>query len=188
MFRDFLDLIKTLGKKMMSSRLVVLGILFSCMFLVLVLKLFQLQIVNGEQYLRDYIQKTEKEVTTPGTRGNIYDRNGNVLAYNELAYVVTIQDTGDYTSVEEKNAMILRLVRILNKHGEKVEGRFEVGIDEKGEMYYTSASETARKRFLSDLYGLKTIEELTGPDGNIHLILRHTNCSRIDSNIMNWTN
>ena len=131
MFRDFLDLIKTLGKKMMSSRLVVLGILFSCMFLVLVLKLFQLQIVNGEQYLRDYIQKTEKEVTTPGTRGNIYDRNGNVLAYNELAYVVTIQDTGDYTSVEEKNAMILRLVRILNKHGEKVEGRFEVGIDEK---------------------------------------------------------
>ena len=165
MFRDFLDLIKTLGKKMMSSRLVVLGILFSCMFLVLVLKLFQLQIVNGEQYLRDYIQKTEKEVTTPGTRGNIYDRNGNVLAYNELAYVVTIQDTGDYTSVEEKNAMILRLVRILNKHGEKVEGRFEVGIDENGEMYYTSASETARKRFLSDLYGLKTIEELTGPDG-----------------------
>ena len=38
------------------------------------------------------MQRTEKLVTTPGTRGNIYDHNGNLLAYNQLAYAVAIQD------------------------------------------------------------------------------------------------
>ncbi|HIX23646.1 MAG TPA: penicillin-binding protein [Candidatus Lachnoclostridium avicola] len=166
MFDDFLDLIKTLGRKLLSSRLAALAVLFSCMFLFLVVKLFNLQIVNGESYLKDYIQLTEREVTTPGTRGKIFDRNGNVLAYNELAYTVTVQDNGEYATTNERNAMLLRLVRILNKHGEQVEGRFEVAIDENGEMYYTSTSETSRKRFLSDLYGLRTIDELTGPDGD----------------------
>ncbi|HJC47723.1 MAG TPA: penicillin-binding protein [Candidatus Lachnoclostridium pullistercoris] len=166
MFDDFLELIKTLGRKILSSRLAALAIVFSCMFVVLVVKLFNLQIVNGESYLRDYIQLTEREVTTPGTRGNIYDRNGNVLAYNKLAYTVTVQDNGEYADVNDRNAMLLRLVRILNKHGEKVEGRFEVAIDDSGEMYYTSSTETARRRFLSDLYGLRTIDELTGPDGD----------------------
>ena len=166
MFDDFLDLIKTLGRKLLSSRLAALAVLFSCMFAVLIVKLFDLQIVNGESYLRDYIQLTEREVTTPGTRGNIYDRNGNVLAYNELAYTVTVQDNGEYATTNERNAMLLRLVRILNKHGEQVEGRFEVALDENGEMYYTSTSETSRRRFLSDLYGLRTIDELTGPDGD----------------------
>ena len=56
MFDDFLELIKTLGRKILSSRLVALAIVFSCMFVVLVVKLFNLQIVNGESYLRDYIQ------------------------------------------------------------------------------------------------------------------------------------
>ena len=165
MFHDILDLIKTLAGKFISSRLAVMAIVFSGMFAVLISKLFDLQIVHGEDYLRDYIQLTEREVSTPGTRGNIYDRNGNVLAYSELAYVVTIQDNGEYSTSAEKNNMFLRLVRILNRHGESVIGRFEVAIDESGEMYYTSTSETSRKRFLSDLYGLKTIDELTGPDG-----------------------
>ncbi len=165
MFHDFLDLIKKLAGRIFSSRLAALAVLFSCMFAILILKLFDLQIVQGEDYLRDYIQLTERSVTTPGTRGNIYDRNGNVLAYNELAYVVTIQDNGEYSTSAEKNNMFLRLVRILNRHGEEVVGRFEVAMDENGEMYYTSSSETSRKRFLSDLYGLKTIDELTGPDG-----------------------
>ena len=166
MFDDFLELIKTLARKFFSSRLAPLALLFSCMFIILVIKLFNLQIVQGENYLRDYIQLTEREITTPGTRGNIYDRNGNVLAYNELAYVVTVQDNGEYANVNDRNAMLLRLVRILNSHGEEVVGRFEVAIDENGEMYYTSSSETSRKRFLSDLYGLRTIDELTGPDGD----------------------
>ena len=66
--------------------------------------------------------RTERTVSLTGTRGNIYDRSGNVLAYNELSYNVVIQDNGDYETANERNRMLLLLVRILNRHGENVEG------------------------------------------------------------------
>ena len=130
------------------------------MYAGLVHKLFNLQIVNGEQALNDYMQLTEQTLTTAGTRGNIYDRNGKVLAYNKLAYSVTVQDTGEYKTTADQNAMYLRLVRILEKHGETVQGKFEVAIDSNGDMIYTSSSEAGRKRFLRDYYGLKSVDEL----------------------------
>jgi len=56
-------------------------------------------------------------VLLPASRGNIYDRNGNLLAYNELAYGVTIMETG-YYNTNGLNLMVLRLVRLLEKVGE----------------------------------------------------------------------
>ncbi|MEY8337301.1 penicillin-binding transpeptidase domain-containing protein [Lachnospiraceae bacterium 62-35] len=165
MFNDFIEIIQDFLRRFFTSRLTALGALFTTMFLTLIGTLFQLQIVNGEQYLNDYIQKTEKTVKTPGTRGRILDKNGNVLAYNELAHVVTIQDTGKYRKSAEKNAMILQLIQILDKHGEHVEGKFEIAINSNGEMVYTASSETARKRFLRDFYGRRSVDDLDDPAG-----------------------
>lgn len=165
MFSDFFEVIREFFRKLLSSRLTALGTAFMCMFLVLICHLFNLQIVEGETYLTEYIQKTEKNVTTPGTRGNIYDRNGNVLAYNKLAHVVTIQDTGTYRKSAEKNAMLLQLVQILDSHGENVEGKFEISLDANGEMVYTASSEAGRKRFLRDYYGRKNVDELDDAAG-----------------------
>ena len=58
----------------------------------LVYRLFDLQIVNGEDYLNNFRLKIVRERSLPSTRGNIYDCNGNLLAYNELAYNITIED------------------------------------------------------------------------------------------------
>ena len=128
-------------------------------------KLFDLQIINGESYLEDYVQMIEKTVTTPGTRGNIYDRNGKLLAYNELAYAVTVQDTGDYPKSAGMNGMLLKLVQILNKHGYQAQGKLEIALNEDGEMVYTSSSEAARKRFLRDFYGRRSVDELDDEKG-----------------------
>ena len=80
MLRDLLEILQELIKKLLSSRIFALAVIFTGMFAILISKLFDLQIVSGEKYLNDYVQMTEKTVTTPGTRGNIYDRNGNLLA------------------------------------------------------------------------------------------------------------
>lgn len=165
MFSDLFEIVREFLKKVMTSRVFALAALFSCMFFFLIVKLFHMQIVNGEQALKEYISKTLETVYTPGSRGNIMDRNGNVLAYNELAYSVTVQDTGAYKTSAEKNAMFLQLVRILEKHGEAVEGDFKVTIDQNGDMVYTTSSESARQRFLRDYYGLTSVEKLTGSDG-----------------------
>ncbi len=165
MFRDLWEFSKELSRKVFSSRLFILSVVFIGMFIVLVVKLFRLQIIDGEHYQEAYVQMTEKTVATPGTRGNIYDCNGNLLAYNEPAYSVTIQDIGAYPTYSSMNGMLLELVRILDKHGYSVEGRLEIGLDESGQMVYTCTSEAARRRFLRDFYGLKSVDELDDAKG-----------------------
>ena len=162
---NLLELLRELFQRLKASRLFLLSCVYTCLVAVLVLRLYHLQILEGESYLKDYIQMTEKTVSIPATRGNIFDCNGKLLAYNRLSYCVTVQDTGDYRTAAERNGMLLRLVRILNKYGETVTGRFEVGIGEDGSYVFTSANEDARKRFLRDVYGLRRVEELTGSSG-----------------------
>lgn len=165
MLRDVKELLQELVHRIADSRLSALAVLFTGMFLILIGKLFQLQIVEGQRYLDEYVQMTEKTVATPGTRGNIYDRNGYLLAYNVPAYSVTFQDNGVYNRNSTMNAMLLKLVRILDAHGYPVQGRLEIGLNEQGEMVYTSSSEAARKRFLRDYYGVKSVDELDDAKG-----------------------
>ena len=166
MLNDLYEILKESLKKLLASRTFILGVFFVFLFGVLAVQLFKLQIIEGEEYQENYMAKTEKTIKLAGTRGNIYDRNGNLLAYNQLAYNVTIQDNGDYTTTAERNRMLLLLVQILNRHGEKVRGEFAVAIEPSGEMVYTTSSETARKRFISDYYGLKSPSELDAEDGS----------------------
>ena len=148
MLRDFLktirELAEELGGRIRASRLFLLGTVYALLIAAMVLRLYRLQILEGESYLKDYIQMTEKTVSLPATRGNIFDCNGKLLAYNRLSYCVTVQDTGDYRTALERNSMLYRLVRILNRHGEKVTGRFEVGMAEDGSYVFTSSSEEAQ--------------------------------------------
>ncbi len=165
MFRDLLELIHIGVKRVITSRIFALAVIFICMFAGLVVRLFNLQIVQGEEYMRKYESKILRTAYTTGTRGNIYDRNGVVLARNELAYSVTIQDTGIYTTDQSKNLMILELVRILDRQGETIQGDLPVAIDQNGDFVFTTSSETARLRFLRDFYGRRSVSELDDEEG-----------------------
>lgn len=165
MFDELLEIVKEFFKKLFSSRLFALSVIFTVMFAGLLGKLFQMQILDGSEYQETYMQRTEKSVTTPGSRGNIFDRNGNRLAYNELAYSVTIQDLGDYPRPSSRNQMLYRLVRILDRRGETVEGKFEIALDQNGGMFFTSSSDSARTRFFLNFYGLSSTTGLNDPKG-----------------------
>ncbi len=69
---------------------------------VLIYRLFVLQIVNGENYLDNFQLRIRREVSISSTRGNIYDRNGKLLAYNELAYSVIMNDLAESSSAHDK--------------------------------------------------------------------------------------
>lgn len=169
MLRDFLEFLRDrferLQQNFKASRLVLLGFGYMGLLCIMIFRLYHLQIINGESYQKNYLQKTEKTVAIPATRGNIFDANGKLLAYNRLSYNVTIKDSGEYRKALQRNQMYYRLIRILNAHGETVTGRLEIGLNENNEFYYTSANEEARKRFLRDFYGLKRVSELTGDGG-----------------------
>ena len=105
MIRDFKDFLGDFFEKIKSSRLFILGVIYIIMIFVLGSKLFTMQMVNGKEAQEKYVQKIKKTVTTTGARGNIYDRNGNLLAYNKLSYTVTITDVGYYKKPNDKNNM-----------------------------------------------------------------------------------
>ena len=87
--------------ELILSRTFVLLVVLTVLFGSLIYRVFNLQIVHGEEYLNSFETRIKKELTIDGTRGNIYDRNGNLLAYNELAHAVKIEDV--YESGRYKN-------------------------------------------------------------------------------------
>lgn len=122
-------------------------------------RLFQLQIVHGEEYLDNFQLKIRRQITLPGTRGNIYDRNGNLLAYNELAYSVTIRDTfGDSGKDKKLNTTIASVLDIIEKHGDTPTSDF--GIVYRSGNYEFTSDGREKLRFLADVYGHPTIDEL----------------------------
>lgn len=155
MLRELLELIKESLVRLAQSRLFALGVLLVALFGILTVRLFHLQILEQEYYSTEILDRTKKVVTTPGTRGNIYDAGGNLLAYNRLSYNVTISDNGAYDGdYNARNLMLYRLALILEKHEVPVVSKFEVSIDDTGNFGFTSTSQSAKRRFLANAYGI----------------------------------
>lgn len=158
-----LNNIKEYVLTVIKSRLFIMSVIFVLMFFVLIQKLFTLQIVEGEQYVNNFNLKIKKEREIQGTRGLIYDRNGKVLAYNELAYSVQIEDNGSYETKSEKNAALNEqlgyLIEIVEKHGDKLIDDFPIVVDNQGNLKYRVEG-NALKRFLADVYGV-SVKKLT---------------------------
>lgn len=161
MFEELLAHFKENFMNMVTSRLIVLVLVILGMGGYLIYTIFQLQIVNGEDYYNNFQLKITKDRTLPATRGNILDRDGNLLAYNELAYSVTIEDV--YESGRKKNAMlndtIRRLIHMIEENGDKVISDFHIVIG-KNDDYEYNVEGTQLLRFLADVYGYASIDDL----------------------------
>ena len=116
-----------------TGRTLVYGIFLTIVAIVLISRIFYLQIVTGEEALNDFTLKIKKERTINSSRGNIYDRNGNLLAYNELAYNVTIEDVYESGSSRNKelNKTLMNTISILEKNGDTTIGDFNIILNEK---------------------------------------------------------
>ncbi len=158
MFDELRD--KLIG--ILTSRLTVLSLIVLCFAGILTYRCFQLQIVNGEEYLNNFILQTEKTRDLNSTRGQIMDVNGEVLAYNELAYSVKIEDIFESGRKKnrELNEVVYRLIQMIEKHNDSVITDFKIYIDEDGEFAY-SVDGTSLLRFQADIFGHPTIDKLT---------------------------
>lgn len=151
------DFFYFLKEKFFASRTRVVAVLFAVFSFVLVARLFVLQIVRGEDYQSNYNLLTEKTEKLPATRGNIYDRNGVLLAYNRLAYKVTIEDSGIYDSTKDKNktlnAELYEIITNIERCGNEIDNDFGIAMNSDGTYSFTSSSETAQLRFRADVFG-----------------------------------
>lgn len=145
-----------------TSRIFVLVVIFLAFFGIMMSRIFYLQIINGQNYADSFTMRIKREVSLPGTRGRIFDRNGQVLADNVLSYSVTMEDNGTYKSAREKqstlNRTVLKVIDIVESHGDNVIGDFGI-VYQNGSYIYTQEGR-ALLRFKADIYGYSSIDDL----------------------------
>ncbi len=148
-------------KKFITSRAVLLCAVLIALSCILVYRLFYLQVINGEVYLDAFKLKIKKEKTIAAARGNIYDRNGNLLAYNELANSVTIEDVYKSGSGKSKaiNNTLNTLIDIIEENGDSVDQDFNIILGEN-RTYEFTVEGNSLLRFLADVYGHSSVNDL----------------------------
>lgn len=157
--------IKKLIKKIQLKRTSVLVIVFVLMSFILIRQLFDLQIIQGENYISEFESRTTKKRILKSTRGNIYDRNGELIASNVLSYSLTFEDNGSYETTRERNLTLngvaYRILQILAENGDSLLRDFHIIIDENGEYAFDVGEGFTLSRFKADIYGHPLIDDLT---------------------------
>ena len=148
-------------KNCIKSRLLVLFIVMVVIFAIMLGRVFTLQIIEGEEYQKNFTELIRKDIPIEATRGNIYDCNGNLLAYNQLAYSVVITDAYANTSNRDEalNSELAEVIKVVLENGESVYNDFQITLNEDNE-YEFNVSGTALKRFLADVFGQASYDKL----------------------------
>ena len=146
-----LDSILEKLKGFFSSRLVPISIVYIGLFCILIHRIFTLQIVESDLGTETAVVKNTQTREIKSTRGNIYDRNGVLLAYNELSYSVVIEDNSSLSSNEEKNKVIYQLIKLIEENGDEIDVDFPIVLDEYGNFEF-NISNASLTRFKKTAY------------------------------------
>lgn len=140
---------------------------FCIIFAVLIGRVFYLQIVKGQYYLDNFNLLILKTRDIEGTRGKIYDRNGEVLAYNDLAYSVIIEDNITGSDKNEKlNKILDTVLNMVESNGDSVVNNFGIVLNSANEYQFSTNDPTLRLRFIADVYGESYVDKLTKEQKN----------------------
>lgn len=155
--------IKDFLKKFFSSRLFVLAAVFIVFFGIILARIFTLQVVNGKSYQENFSLKIQMKQPINAARGNIYDKSGKLLAYNELAYSISINDSTTYSSTKEKNkavnAELAEILTVLKNNGETLNNDFKIDRKKDG-TYSFNVSGSSLNRFRADVFGKSSADDL----------------------------
>jgi len=144
------------------------------LFLLCIIRLFNLQIINGESYRKVSEAKLQTSMTIKAPRGNIVDRYGEVLATNRSGFSVKIKYTG--LNREQLSSMLHKLVVVLKR--ENAEFTYSLPITkEKPYEFDFGASDNNDEKIASWLKKNNFNEGTSAPD----VILKLYKAYEIDS-------
>ena len=117
-------------------------LVFILLSFILIRQLYELQIIQGEDYIDEFQTRTTKTRVLKSTRGNIYDRNNKLIASNVLSYSLTFEDNGSYDTTRQKNLTLngtaYKVLQILAENGDSLSDTFHIKLDNSGNyVFYT---------------------------------------------------
>ncbi|QQE76514.1 penicillin-binding protein [Brevibacillus composti] len=99
-------------RKKRVARLQIIFVVVFLLFAAIILRLAQLQIKQGKEYAVDLVTRSTKKDAVPAMRGNIYDRNRNLIAESIPSFHVVFREEeamekGDYLWIANRLEAIL---------------------------------------------------------------------------------
>lgn len=125
-----------------SNRNLVIKVILVLICLVFLIRLIELQIVNGDDYRKLSQNKMVRTTASVAARGTIYDRNGVILASSKIGYDVVLYDTN--ISTKELNEILLKVANIIEKNKDKVVSNLPMTVNG-----FNFVSDNAKKTFLT---------------------------------------
>lgn len=147
-------------KEWLSSRLIPIAAFYIVLAGVMVFQMYKIQILEAADVTQEQEYRSSRERKTNSTRGLIYDKEGRVLAYNELSYTLMLEDSPLLDTNEKKNEMLFKLIEILKKEDVMLEPEFYIAVGESGMLEYTVEG-NSRLRFIKNALGKQSIDNLT---------------------------
>ncbi len=127
-------------------------ILFVCIFfLIYVLQLANWQLINGSFYQQEAMSNRTDAIEISAARGEILDRDGNILAGNHTVYEVIYNAL--YMDDSQRNNTILGVVDLLEELGESWRDVLPIRLDDEGNYSFLEDEE-------EDIAKLKTFLNL----------------------------
>ena len=118
---------KGINKKSINFRYNIITIFTYFIGIILIVQLFNLQIVHGAKYREESNTRLTRESTLEATRGEILDRSGNVLVSSSQKFNLEL-----YKSKIDTNALndsILKIIQVLEKYNVSYVDSFPIKID-----------------------------------------------------------
>lgn len=124
--------------------------------IIILIRLFDLQIVNGAEYREDSNTKLTREATIEAARGSILDRSGNVLVSTEMKFSLEMYKSK--TDDTQLNDSILLMTTILENNGNSYVDTFPISID-PFEYHFDSEEELEKWKKKYDIPETASAEE-----------------------------
>lgn len=118
---------KQIGKEQINLRFNLITLLIYIIGTILLVQLFNLQIVKGEEYREQSNTRLTRDSKIKAARGSILDRSGNVLVTSDLSFSIEMYKTK--IDNDTLNQTILDLVNVLDKNNQKYTDSFPIKVD-----------------------------------------------------------
>ena len=135
-----------------NLRFNVLTVFMYIIGIILIVQLFNLQIVHGAEYREQSNTRLTRETTLEAQRGTIMDKSGNVLVSSEMKFELELYKTK--IDDETLNQSILNIIAVLEKYGINYPDSFPITINPYG--FKLEGEELAD---WLDYYGIKEMQQ-----------------------------
>ncbi len=102
--------------KIKSARISVIAVFLAAVLILYTAALYNLQIIKGADYYYESLNSIVTTNTVKASRGEVFDRYGNVLISNRTIYNLTINHS-ILTNSDNPNATLLKLKKVCEDHG-----------------------------------------------------------------------